>query len=96
MGVKEYQASYRAAHKDHIAEVKRRWYIENKERIAKQRKRKMHCYYCEKEWDEPRNVIRYKSKLFCNEQCLGRYFVDKADGDIEDVWIDTEVDMDTI
>ena len=87
---REYQAKYRAEHKEHIAELKRRWYAENKEQIAKKRKRKMHCYWCDKEWDDSRNVLEYKSKLFCNEQCLGKYLVEKVDDEIRDVWIDTE------
>ena len=47
------------------------------------------CEWCKKVIDTPRSLLRYDDLLFCDEQCLGEYMVDQADGDIEEIWFDT-------
>ena len=47
------------------------------------------CYWCEKVFNKPGDVLKYDEHLFCDEKCLGAYLVEKAELDIETVWIDT-------
>ena len=47
------------------------------------------CDWCHRHYETPRELVRYDDKIFCDEDCLGQYLVDKADGEIEVIWFDT-------
>ena len=51
----------------------------------------MECEYCGKTLHR---YLRYKGEhCFCNEQCLGKYLVDLADGEIEEDYAYTEEEI---
>ena len=91
--VKKYNHDYYIMNRDYYLQKSR-------ERAAairakKKMERESKCFWCHKEWNEPREVIRYKGKYFCDEECLGEYLVDKAEGEFESVWHDTEENIKT-
>ena len=47
------------------------------------------CDWCNRHYDTPRQMLRYDDKFFCDDECLGEYLVDRAEGDIEEIWFDT-------
>lgn len=47
------------------------------------------CDWCNRQYDTPRAMLRYGDHIFCDDECLGEYLVDKADGEIEEIWFDT-------
>ena len=51
------------------------------------------CYSCNRSFDRPMHIIKYKDRYFCDEQCLGEYLVSKAEDDIDIEWFDTEENM---
>ena len=50
----------------------------------------LECAYCGKKWTTTRDILKYDDKYFCDDDCLGSYLVDKADGDIEIIFYETE------
>lgn len=51
----------------------------------------MECEYCGKTLHR---YLRYKEEhCFCSEQCLGKYLVDLADGEIEECYAYTEEEI---
>ena len=40
-----------------------------------------------------REMLGYKGKYFCDDECLGHYLVDKLDGEIETVYFETPDDV---
>lgn len=51
------------------------------------------CYFCNEEWDGPKNVVKYKKKYFCDEVCLAEYLLSQVEDEIDIEWIDTEENM---
>lgn len=51
------------------------------------------CYFCGKEWDRPRHILKYKGNYFCNEDCLAEYLLSKAEDETDIEWFDTEENM---
>lgn len=64
-----------------------------KEKVREAKEMPRRCHFCKTYWDEPRHIIRYKRKAFCDEDCLAEYLLSKAEDDIEVEWFDTEENM---
>ena len=85
---KQYHHNYYLLNRDYYREKARQRYAARKAREMMEKESR--CHYCDKEWDEPRDVLKYKDHYFCGEECLGAYLVEQADKEIEVVWHDTE------
>ena len=51
------------------------------------------CYFCKHKFDKPMDIIRYKDRYFCSEECLGEYLVKQIEDEIDVEWFDTEENM---
>lgn len=88
---------YYEKRQEHIKEVNKAYYESHKQELShKARQRRMRkkimesgCYWCHKEFNEPRKILRYHGKYFCDDECLGEYLVDKVEDEITDIDFDT-------
>lgn len=61
--------------------------------IVGRNRKEICCKWCGKVFDEPGEILKYKGNYYCGDGCLGEYLVDQAEEEIEEVWIDTEENM---
>lgn len=47
------------------------------------------CDWCGRVYSTPHDFLKVDDKLFCCNECLGEYLVEKMDGEIEPVWFTT-------
>ena len=51
------------------------------------------CAWCHMHFTNPKSILKYDDKYFCDDECLGQYLVDKVEGEVEVMWFDTEENM---
>lgn len=96
---KGYNSKYYKEHRDEIIARQKEWNKVHAEELAlyqrNRRRRNMRCEWCEKAFDYPGYILKYKRKHFCDEECLGKYLVDCADDKISREWVDTKENIET-
>ena len=75
---------WRAAHREQRRAYDRMYY-----QTVRKAKKMCKCFQCGYEWTEARTMLKYHRKYFCDEECLKNYLYEKADDEIEEVFIDS-------
>lgn len=53
----------------------------------------LECEWCGRVFSTPHDFLKVDNKLFCCNECLGEYLVEKMDGEIESIWFDTPTNI---
>jgi len=51
------------------------------------------CANCYKDINNPQMIFKYDGKVFCSEECLKEYLLERVEDEVEEEWFDTEENM---